>query len=247
MTTVTIGFALFMVTTSSASAQIDTSSLRSKYGAPLERETFMVRPGIGMVVDYGPSKHVCRIHLPSGLDFIATEYPSAITKKQIDEVVDEVVPLLIRGKELRQKVIGTGEAALLTTEYEEVQIEEMENFVGRGVTITLKDPTTCLAAVSSAFAQIDPTTLRSKYGAPLERETFTVRPEMGMVADYGPNKQVCRIQLPSGLDNWEVLFRYPTTQQQIDEVHRVLDEVVPSSIRGKAVTLGDHRVRTRID
>ncbi len=54
-------------------------------------------------------------------------------------------------------------------------------------------------AAPVAFGQIDTFILRSKYGVPVDRETFTVRPGIEMVVDYGPNKQVCRIQLPSGM------------------------------------------------
>ena len=37
--------------------------------------------------------------------------------------------------------------------------------------------------------------LRSKYGEPLARETFQVRPDMEMVVNYGPARQVCSIEL----------------------------------------------------
>lgn len=63
-----------------AFAQIDESALRSKYGAPLDRETFAVRPGIEMVVDYGPSKQVCKLQLPSGMNIVGSARPGVITK-----------------------------------------------------------------------------------------------------------------------------------------------------------------------
>ena len=67
---VAIGFAIVFIAASPAFAQIDTFSLRSKYGVPLDRETFAVRQRIEMVVDYGPSKQVCRIQLPSGIQIV---------------------------------------------------------------------------------------------------------------------------------------------------------------------------------
>ncbi len=92
-----------------AFAQIDTAHLRSKYGAPLARETFTVRPGIEMVVDYGPAKQVCRIQLPSGRQIVGDVPPGATTRQQIDEVLNEVFPASLRGKELGGMATGAPE------------------------------------------------------------------------------------------------------------------------------------------
>ena len=72
MTKSAIPLAVFLVVASSAAGQIDAFSLQSKYGAPLDRETFTVRPGVEMVVDYGPGKQACRIQLPSGERTVGT-------------------------------------------------------------------------------------------------------------------------------------------------------------------------------
>ena len=125
-----------------ALAQIDTFHLRSKYGAPLDRETFTVRPGIEMVVDYGPAKQVCRIQLPSGAKIVGDVPPGAITKHQIDEVVNEVVPPSLRGKELGGMATATGAIMMFSTDYEHVTISEIKNAaIGTGITVTFKDPT----------------------------------------------------------------------------------------------------------
>jgi hypothetical protein len=39
-------------------AEWDASTLREKYGEPLARETFQVRPDLKMVVSYGPVRRV---------------------------------------------------------------------------------------------------------------------------------------------------------------------------------------------
>jgi|SRR5665213_1669882 len=136
-----IRFAVLLIVTSSAFAQIDTFNLRSKYGAPLDRETFTVRPGIEMVVDYGPSKQVCRIQLPSGVQIVGEVPPSVITKQQIDEVLNEVVPPSLRGKELNGMAMASGVGMMLSNEYEHVTIMEFKNAgVGTGITVTFKDP-----------------------------------------------------------------------------------------------------------
>jgi hypothetical protein len=125
---------------SSAFAQIDAASLRSKYGPPLERETFTVRPGIEMIVDYGPNKQVCRIQLPSGEQYGGTVPENAITKQRIDEVLNEVIPPSVRGKEKGKGSASFG-VTILFTEYENVMISEPESdVIGRKITVTFKDP-----------------------------------------------------------------------------------------------------------
>jgi hypothetical protein len=50
---------------------------------------------------------------------------------------------------------------------------------------------------ASAFGQMDGSTLRTRFGAPLNREVFTVRPGIEMIVDYSPTgNQVCRLELP---------------------------------------------------
>jgi hypothetical protein len=140
MTRLAIIFAMVLLAASSALAQVDAYSLRSKYGQPLDRETFTVRPGIEMVVDYGPSKQVCKIQLPSGKKIVGTAPVGAITKDQINEVLNEVVPPSIRGKELGRMMQGTGAPMLFMTGYEHVTISELQiNYVGQGITVTFKD------------------------------------------------------------------------------------------------------------
>jgi hypothetical protein len=136
-----ITFAIILLVASSAFAQVDATSLRAKYGQPLDRETFTVRPGIEMVVDYGPSKQACKIQLPSGKKIVGTAPVGAITKSQIDEVLMEVVPPSIRGKELGRMAQATGAPMIFVTEYEYVTIGEFKiDGRGKGITLTFKDP-----------------------------------------------------------------------------------------------------------
>ena len=141
MTKYAISFAVVLLAASSALAQVDAYSLRAKYGQPLDRETFTVRQGIEIVVDYGPSKQACKIQLPSGKNFVGTVPDGSITKQQIDEVLNGVVPPSIRGKELARMMTGTGTPVLFTTEYEHVTIGEFKiDGRGKGITATFKDP-----------------------------------------------------------------------------------------------------------
>ena len=131
---------LSLVAAWSACAQTNASSSRSKYGAPVDRETFTVRPGIEMIVDYGPNEQVCRIQLPSGKQIVGSVPPGAITKQQIDEVLNEVIPPSMRGKEINRGMMATGAPMLIFTYYEHVTITELKHgAIGTGVTVTFKD------------------------------------------------------------------------------------------------------------
>jgi hypothetical protein len=109
------------VLASSAFAQTDwagfAAGLRSKYGPPLLRETFTVMPGVEMVVDYAANGNVCRIQLP----------PTAP-----DDFLMELVPVSLRGKELRRMGFVSGLNSIQSTEYENLTISE--SFNGHGKT-----------------------------------------------------------------------------------------------------------------
>ena len=91
---------------------------------------------------------------------------------------------------------------------------------------------TAMVLACPALAQTDGPAfaagLRSKFGPPLLRETFTARPGIEMVVDYAANGNVCRLQLPPIAP----LSRDPhvSSPQAIDEF--VL-ELIPASLRGK--------------
>ena len=93
---------------SALAQQIDATALRTKYGEPLARETFQVRPNIEAVVNYGPGHQVCRIELPPGRN--------VETRQQVDDVVAELVPPSARGKELRRMVAVTGRLSMSSVE-----------------------------------------------------------------------------------------------------------------------------------
>jgi hypothetical protein len=141
MTKCVISFWVVLLAATSAFAQVDASSLRSKYGPPLDRETFIVRPGIEMVVDYGSGKQVCQIKLPSATRIVGTVSPGGITGPQIEEVLDEVVPPSVRGKEIKRALNYNGAPMFSATDYEHVSIGELlVNGTGKGIIVTFKDP-----------------------------------------------------------------------------------------------------------
>ena len=46
-----------------ALAQFDSAALRTKFGAPLNRETFDLPQGFELTVDYGAGNQVCRLEV----------------------------------------------------------------------------------------------------------------------------------------------------------------------------------------
>ena len=130
-------FAALVTFAFSAFAQFDAgrfaTDLRAKYGPPLVREVFAIPAG-EMAVDYATSGHVCRINLPG----IGPEegHTGVSSPKGIDDFLLKLLPLTLRGKELRQMAIQSGLASVWSTEYENVTISRASNGQGpTGVTV----------------------------------------------------------------------------------------------------------------
>jgi hypothetical protein len=70
-------------------------------------------------------------------------------------------------------------------------------------------------------ALLDAAVLRAKYGEPLPQETFQVRPNIEIVVNYGPDRQVGSIEFPAS-----------AVRQEVDEI---IDELVPPSWRGEEI------------
>jgi len=124
-----------------AFGQMDTSTLRAKYGEPLARETFQVRPNVEAVVNYGTGHQVCKIELPPGS---YVNPPHGASNRGVDEVIDELVPPSVRGKEVGSSIASASRLSERFTEYEHVKLHEPQDpdHPGRrtGVTITFKRP-----------------------------------------------------------------------------------------------------------
>src|SRR5258706_2186697 len=105
-----------------AFGQMDTSTLRAKYGEPIARETFQVRSNIEAVVNYGTAHQVCKIDLPPGS---YVNPPHGASNHDVDRVIDELVPPSVRGKEINKGVMRAARIAVSRTEYENITISEL--------------------------------------------------------------------------------------------------------------------------
>ena len=121
--------------------QMDATALRAKYGEPLARETFQVRPNIEAIVTYGSGRQVCRIELPPGRNIAGEIPPGVATTQQVDEVVEELAPLSMRGKKMGRGIIFSGRISFASDNYENVNIAEpQDNGHRTAVTITFNRP-----------------------------------------------------------------------------------------------------------
>ena len=108
--------------------QINATTLRLKYGAPIKNdgpantETFRVRSNIEMLVNYGGSGQVCRIGFPQSEPMVRQGSADAETNRQLYEVLDDLVPPSMRGKELPSGRGQIGLASFYITEYENLTI-----------------------------------------------------------------------------------------------------------------------------
>jgi hypothetical protein len=83
-----------------------------------------------------------------------------------------------------------------------------------------------------ASAQLDTAQLRVKFGAPLSREIFRVPPGFDLVVDYGAGNQVCQLQVPALMPTDA---KIQNTYVMKQKMHAFLAELVPDSMRGKAL------------
>lgn len=113
--------------------------LRAKYGPPLRREIFQVQPDVQMVVDYAANGHVCSIQLPP---IARTGNTNVSGPRGVDYLVDQLVPLAMRGKEVGRQVVAVGLPSVSVVMYEHIAIaENLQGSKRTGVTITFTGET----------------------------------------------------------------------------------------------------------
>ena len=126
-----------LVLTLPASAQLDSDRLRVKFGAPLSREIFRVPPGFDLVVDYGAGNQVCKLQVPTLMPTDAKVQNADDMKQKMYAFLAELVPDLMRGKELGRFMSTTGAfSSVGFAEYEHVTI--VETYSGSNDTITVR-------------------------------------------------------------------------------------------------------------
>src|SRR5579864_3217783 len=115
-----LGFAL------PTAAQLDSSSLRAKYGQPLNRETFHMPAGFDLVVDYGAANQVCKLEVPALMPTHEKVSRADEMKKRMYEFLLDLLPAPMRGKELGRMTENNGMISISSVEYEHVTINELQ-------------------------------------------------------------------------------------------------------------------------
>jgi len=129
-----------LVLTLPAFAQLDSSQLRGKFGAPLNRETFRVPLGFDLVVDYGAGNQVCKLQVPALMPTDATVQNTDDMKQKMRAFVAELVPDSTRGKELRRFMAQTGAfSGVGFDEYEHVTVVQTYSGTNDTITVTFKN------------------------------------------------------------------------------------------------------------
>jgi hypothetical protein len=116
-----LGFALPVV------AQLDSSALRSKYGPPLNRETFHMPVGFDLIVDYGAASQVCKLQVPALMPTNEQVGNAAVKKQRMYDFLADLVPAATRGNEVRRLTIMMGAVSISSVEYEHVMISELQS------------------------------------------------------------------------------------------------------------------------
>ena len=128
-----LGFALPGV------AQLNSSALRSKYGPPLNRETFHMPAGFDLIADYDAANQVCKLKVPALMPTNEQVSNAAAMKRRMYDFLADLVPAAMRGKELNRGAFMSGLISWSSVEYEHVTIIEAQvgDPFGRDNTITV--------------------------------------------------------------------------------------------------------------
>jgi hypothetical protein len=114
--------ACFAVAAASAALPQSSGEFHNRYGEPtLER--FQARPGISVTVEYGSDHLACRalIEPPRAL-FHTEENLPLMSSGTVTEILEEIVPAQVRGKEISRSVTESGCNEFEIVEYGNVTI-----------------------------------------------------------------------------------------------------------------------------
>jgi hypothetical protein len=112
----------FLVAVGSVVVTQSSQDLHNRYGEP-DRERFAVRPGISLTVEYGSEHLACQalIEPPQPLTYTEEDVP-LMSSEGVSEILEEVAPIAIRGKEISDGSFQSGCNVGRFTEYENVSI-----------------------------------------------------------------------------------------------------------------------------
>ena len=112
----------FLIVTATVLLSQSSSDFRNHYGEP-NRERFAARPGISLTVEYGSDHLACyaMIDPPQQL-FHLEEHVPLMSSKDVSEVLEQVAPVAMRGKQISTSLTMSGCNQIRLTVYENVSI-----------------------------------------------------------------------------------------------------------------------------
>jgi len=125
-----------------AVAQLDSSALRGKFGAPLHRETYRIPSGFDLIVDFGANGQACKLELPALMPSHEAVSNTSVMRARMYAFLWELVPPAMRGKELGQRMQAMGVISMLSVDYDYVVVNELrhgDQFGNDTITVTFKD------------------------------------------------------------------------------------------------------------
>jgi hypothetical protein len=111
-----------LLTVGSVVLMTNSQEFRNLYGEP-DLERYIARPGISVTIEYGSDHLPCNamIEPPQRLGYTQEQVP-LIPSDTVTEVLEEIVPVATRGKELNAILTQSGCNKVHMTDYENVFI-----------------------------------------------------------------------------------------------------------------------------
>ena len=112
---------LFVATASVVLTQ-SSQEFHSRYGEP-DMERFTARPGISLAVEYGSDHLACQVLIEPPQSLIHQEEQARLMSSEgASQVLEEVAPVAMRGKEINSGSLESGCNVARFTEYENLSI-----------------------------------------------------------------------------------------------------------------------------
>jgi len=111
----------FLIATASVLLSPSSQDFHNLYGEP-DRERFAARPGISLTVEYGSDHLACSALIdPQPLTY-SEEHVPLMSSEGVSEVLEQVAPAAIRGKQISTSLTSIGCNQVCLTDYENVSI-----------------------------------------------------------------------------------------------------------------------------
>lgn len=222
-----------MFLTLAATAPQDSFDLRARYGDP-DVERFAIRPDVTVIAGYSPDGKARMLEIEPRHAFFGSDFQQQLSmpKETAMEALNELIPET-RGKKLHPRgTFQSGCTSVPFKTFKGLSITEVSG-CGEGIkslTVRADLPTGTLPFTSAE--------LHARYGS-ADLETFRVRPDITLTAEYGPDHQACTMRIQSVPEVHDLTYRLDAPAAPVEEVMAALDEIVPTQARGKEIGPGE--------